>query len=252
MLSGNTKKKEKIDQIPLNVYLSRGGVCSRRAAVEIIKTGDVTVNGKVVKEPGFKVLPDDVVKYKEEIIDLEQKVYILLNKPRGYVTTASDEYGRKTVLDLVAYSAQERLYPVGRLDRDTTGLLVITNDGYLSQKLAHPKNKVTKRYYVTLDRPVALEDIERLKKGVFLEDGKSKFDKITVIKSKLRKHIIVEIHGGKNRIIKRMFKHFGYKVVGLDRFEYAGLKKGSLAIGRWRYLEDHELQSLQNYGKSKL
>lgn len=237
---------------PLNAFLARGGLCSRRAAIEIIKSGQVYVNGEVVTEPGYRVQQHDKVKYQDKIYRPEKHVYVLLNKPKGYVTTTADEMERKTVLDLIKGKGlgKERLYPVGRLDRDTTGLLLITNDGYLSQKLAHPKNNVTKKYYVALDKPLHIDDTNKLKKGIYLEDGKSWFDKILLTGDKGGKNLIVEIHGGKNRIIKRMFKHLGYKVVLLDRIEFAGLTKQKLEKGKWRFLTDAEVEDLKNLKKT--
>ena len=237
-------KKEK-EIIPLNAYLSKAGIDSRRATIELIKKGYVTVNDEVITDPAFKVLPHDVVKYKDRIVKEEEKVYLLLNKSKGYVTTVSDERGRKTVMDLIGAAGNERLFPIGRLDRDTTGLLVITNDGDLAQKLAHPRNKVLKKYYVALDRPLIYEDMQKLKHGVSLEDGKSYFDKIYFLKGKKHNYVIVEIHSGKKRVIKRMFAHIGYKVIGLDRISFADLTKKGLAVGRWRYLTDSEIQELK-------
>jgi len=234
------------EEIVLNAYLARAGICSRRAAVDLIKHGQITVNYVVMYDPGFKVMPNDVIRYKDKIVKEETKIYLLLNKPKGCVTTVSDEKGRKTVMDLVQPAGKERLFPVGRLDRDTTGLLVITNDGYLSQKLGHPKNKVSKRYYAVLDQLFQVEDVAKLKSGVYLEDGKAWVDKINFVAGKKRNHVMVEIHGGKKRIIKRMFDHLGYKVIGLDRINYAGLVKRGLPIGRWRLLTEAEIEMLKS------
>lgn len=232
--------------IALNSFIAKAGICSRRAAVELIKKGHITVNHYIIDEPGFKVLPKDTVRYKDRPVKEQKKVYILLNKPKGYVTTVEDERGRKTVMDLVKKASKERIFPVGRLDRDTTGLLILTNDGDLSQKMAHPKNKVTKIYYVVLDKLVQHEDLLKLKQGVYLEDGKAYADRVNFPKGKPRNHVIIEIHGGKNRIIKRMFSHLGYKVVGLDRIAYGGLTKKGSIVGHWRPLTDEEVQDLYN------
>lgn len=240
--------KEK-NEIPLNAYLARSGLGSRRAVVEHIKKGLVTVNDEVVKEPGHKIQPGDVVRYRDKIFREEKKVYILLNKPKGYVTTAADERGRKTVIDIVAKASKERLYPIGRLDRDTTGLIIITNDGYLSQKLAHPRNKVPKTYYVILDRIFTAEDMQALRHGLSLEDGKAFVDKAVYPKGRPRNHVVVEIHSGKNRIIKRMFHRLGYKVVGLDRTNFATLTKKNLPVGHWRMLTLEEVYDLVNFEK---
>lgn len=236
---------------PLNAFLARAGLCSRRAAIELIKRGQVYVNGEIVTEPGYRVQQHDKVKYLDKIYRPEKHVYILLNKPKGYVTTTADEMERKTVLDLIKGKGlgKERLYPVGRLDRDTTGVLLITNDGYLSQRLAHPKNNITKKYYVVLDKPLHIDDTNKLKKGVYLEDGKSWFDKVTLTGDKAGKMVIVDIHGGKNRIIKRMFKHLGYKVVALDRIEFAMINKKKLEVGKWRHLTDAEVEELKMFKK---
>ncbi len=236
--------KKNLEPIPLNAYLARAGVASRRATVEIIKKGQVTVNDELITEPGFKVLPTDVVKYKDRIIKEEKKVYILLNKPKGYITTVSDERGRKTVMELVQSATRERLFPIGRLDRDTTGLIVITNDGNFAQKLAHPSKKVPKKYYVVVDRPLQGEDLQKLKNGVVLEDGRAKVDKIYFLQDKKRNIVMVEIHGGKKRVVKRMFTAIGYKVIGLDRVGFATLTKKGLKVGQWRYLTDEEIKEL--------
>lgn len=243
------EKTDKIDQTPLNAFLSRAGIGSRRAVIDLIDKGHVTVNGEIIKEPGYKVKIDDVVKFKDKIIREEKKIYILLNKPAGYVTTVSDERGRKTVMELIKPAPKERLYPVGRLDRDTTGLLVITNDGYLSQQLAHPKNKVTKTYYVVLNKDLQFADMQKIRAGLFLDDGRATVDKIYHPRGKDRNHVMVDIHGGKNRIIKRIFAHVGYRVTGLDRINFAGLTKRGLLVGRWRFLTDQEIEKLENFSK---
>lgn len=238
--------KNKKQSNVLNAFLSRAGISSRRGAVELIKRGLVTVNNEVIFEPGYKVKASDIVRFKDKEIKPEKKVYILLNKPKGFVTTLSDELQRHTVLDLVKSATHERIFPVGRLDRDTTGLILLTNDGDLSQKLAHPKHKISKRYYVVLDRPIQLEDMQQLKKGIILEDGRVSVDRIYHPEGKGKTHVIVEIHMGKKRIIKRMFSHLNYKVINLDRFYYAGLTKRGLPVGRWRLLTQDEIENLKN------
>ena len=247
-------KMKKINDVavPLNKFLAHAGICSRRNAVQYIKEGLVQVNNNVVTEPGYKVLPSDKVKFKDKQIKGERKVYLLLNKPRSYITTLSDEKGRSTVIDLLHGKFKERLYPVGRLDRLTTGIIVITNDGKLSQKLCHPRFEVKKVYSVVLDQPIAYEDIEKIRSGLMLTDGPIKVDKINYILGKSRKHVKVQLHSGKNRIVRRIFKKCGYNVVRLDRVNYAGLTKKGVALGRWRELTKQEVMALKKYGEVKL
>lgn len=230
----------------LNKYLAIAGVASRRETVELIKEGHVTVNDELVTDPSYKVKSGDKVKYKDKIVKPEQKVYLLLNKPKGYITTVSDERGRRTVIDLVSDAGKYRLYPVGRLDRDTTGLLVITNDGDLAQKLSHPKYEVPKRYYAVLDKDLEVADFQKIKKGLHLPDGKIKVDKIFYVPNKPKNHVNVELHSGKNRIVKRIFLHVGYKVTKLDRTMYANLAKKDLPVGKWRHLTKEEIESLKS------
>jgi len=233
----------------LSKYLALSGVCSRRKAAELIKEGAINVNGSMQTNPAYEVQQNDVVTYGDKVITVEKKVYILLNKPKGYVTTASDEFGRKMVMDLVNDANAERLYPVGRLDKDTTGLLIITNDGDLAQSLAHPSYEVSKRYNVTLDKNITKEDMQRCLEGVELEDGIASVDVITYGKSGDRNKVTVELHSGKNRIIRRLFEALGYTVVALDRVSYAGLTLKGLACGAWRYLTDQEIAMLTHYRK---
>ena len=229
----------------LNAYVSHAGVCSRRKAVELIKEGAVTVNGHVVLEPAYDVKATDKIAVQGKLIKAEQKIYIMLNKPKGYVTTASDELGRHTVLDLVADTVKERLYPVGRLDRDTTGLLLLTNDGDLAHKLAHPRYEIAKSYQVTLDKGLTEDAVARIKRGVYLEDGKAQVDELSFCSPKTRIAFRVVLHSGKKRIIRRLFFALGYTVEALERVVYAGIPLKGLAKGQWRYLTKPEIEHLQ-------
>ncbi len=232
----------------LNRYISNSGVCSRREADTLIAKGEISVNGKVVKELGFKVRPTDEVKFRGKVLRKEKPVYVLLNKPKDFITTTSDPNGRKTVMDLVAKATTERIYPVGRLDRNTTGLLLFTNDGDMAKKLSHPSYEVQKIYRVTLDKPFNEEDIEKLKAGLELEDGISKVDGASIL-SDDGFSVGVELHIGKNRIVRRMFAHLGYEVVRLDRTVYAGLTKETLGRGNWRLLNEREIIRLRFFNK---
>lgn len=226
----------------LNRYLALCGVTSRRGAVALIAQKKVTVNGTVITTPGYRVTQDDVVRYRGKILRPEVKVYVVLNKPSGYVTTRSDEAGRQTVLDLVGTTAKtHRLYPVGRLDLTTTGVLLLTNDGDLAQKLAHPSKKVAKIYVVTLDRPFHAEDSERLLKGIRLDDGVALVDRI---EQKAQAVVEVAIHSGRNRIVRRLFEYLGYRIKSLDRVAFAGLTVRGLPKGAWRRLTSSELRKL--------
>lgn len=229
----------------LNKYLAYAGIASRRKAVQLIKTGHVSVNGSVVNDPGFRVVDKAVVSIDGKVIKHERKLYILLNKPKGYVTTVSDELGRHTVMDLVRPSIKERLYPVGRLDKDTTGLLILTNDGKLAQMFAHPRYEVEKKYAVVLDRPLAVEDGAQIYKGIQLGDGIVKVDRLEFVRYKPRNNLIVTLHSGKNRVIRRLFQALGYGVLKLDRFKYAGLTKQGLRLGSWRFLKEKEVAYLR-------
>jgi len=237
--------------IPLNKYLSNAGICSRRKAVEYIKKGLVTVNGIIIKEPGYKVILKDKVAFKNRIIKGEQKLYMLINKPKDYITTTVDPKGRRTVIDLIRGNVNARIYPVGRLDRMTTGVLLLTNDGDLAQKLAHPKYEVKKIYSVRLDRPLKSDDLTAVYKGIVLKDGLIKADKINYIAGKNKNHIRIQIHSGKNRVVRRIFEHLGYKVLKLDRINYAGLTKRGLPIGRWRSLTATEVTQLKAQGETE-
>ena len=226
-------------------YLAVCGVCSRRKAVEVVKSGEVLVNDKVVKDVTYFVLPKDEVKYNDQIVKPEKHKYILLNKPKDFITTVSDEKGRKSVLDLVKLKSQERIYPVGRLDRGTTGLLLLTNDGQLAQKLSHPRYIVSKQYNVILDRPFAQKDFTILLSGIKLRDGFIKPDVLRYSSSISKKRVAIKLHSGKNRIVRRMFEHFGYKIRKLDRSMYAGLTKKGLQPGKWRFLSKEEVDKLK-------
>ena len=233
------------DEVRLNKYLSNAGVCSRREADVLIKTGVVSVNGQIVTEMGFKVKPGDNVKYDGESINAEKKRYVLLNKPKGFITTMDDPMGRKTVMSLVKKACRERVYPVGRLDRDTTGLLLFTNDGDLAKKLTHPKHKASKMYHVELNKKVVPGDLQKLLNGVELEDGTSRFDKAEFASEEDAKQVGVELHSGKNRIVRRTFEALGYKVIKLDRVMFAGLTKKDLPRGTYRHLGEKEVAFLR-------
>ena len=233
------------EPIRLNKFLANAGVCSRREADEFIQAGVVTVNGEVVTELGTKVLRTDVVKFHDDPVLLEKKVYVLLNKPKDYVTTSDDPQQRKTVMDLVKNACPERIYPVGRLDRNTTGVLLLTNDGDLASKLTHPKFLKKKIYHVYLDRNVTAHDMQEIAEGITLDDGEIKADAIEYADPVDKKQVGIEIHSGKNRIVRRIFESFGYKVLKLDRVQFAGLTKKNLRRGDWRYLTEEEVDRLR-------
>jgi 23S rRNA pseudouridine2605 synthase len=233
------------DQVRLNKYLSNAGICSRREADVLIQTGVVSVNGKIITELGFKIAPEDVIQYDGETINAETKRYVLLNKPKGFITTMDDPRGRKTVMTLVKKACRERIYPVGRLDRETTGLLLFTNDGDMAKKLTHPRYQAKKIYHVELNKPVSKEDMERLLRGVDLEDGKASVDDISYIENGNSTEVGVEIHSGKNRIVRRLFEGLGYVVVKLDRVQFAGLTKKDLPRGFYRHLTEQEISFLK-------
>ncbi|MFN5983886.1 MAG: pseudouridine synthase [Fluviicola sp.] len=234
------------DEIRLNKYLSNAGVCSRREADVLIQTGVVTINGVVVNELGYKVKKGDKVQYDGETINAETKRYVLLNKPKGFITTMDDPLGRKTVMRLVVNACKERVYPVGRLDRETTGLLLFTNDGDMAKKLTHPKYEAKKIYQVETDKPVTKEHLDTLMSGVDLEDGRIKCDHAEYVKdSESSREIGVEIHSGKNRIVRRMFEALGYVVVKLDRVQFASLTKKDLPRGFYRHLTEQEVAYLK-------
>ena len=231
--------------IRLNRYLSNAGVCSRRDADTFIKVGMVKVNDEVVTELGTKVMRSDVIKFKNRVVQLEDKIYVLLNKPKDYVTTSDDPQNRKTVLDLVRGACSERIYPVGRLDRNTTGVLLMTNDGELASRLTHPKYLKKKIYHVFLNKEVTEEDMESIRNGITLEDGEIKADAIEYAKEDEKNQVGIEIHSGKNRIVRRIFESLGYHVTKLDRVYFAGLTKKNLRRGQWRYLTEEEVSMLK-------
>lgn len=233
----------------INKYIAHSGICSRRKADEAVLKGLVTVNGDFMTDVTYRVQEGDVVAFQDKVIKPEEHVYIIINKPKGVVTTVEDERDRKTVVDLVKLPKPARLYPVGRLDRMTTGLLLLTNDGEFAQKLAHPSYGVEKKYYVTLKCPLALSHFIELKNGIRLVDGFTKPDKIVFVEGSKRTHLIVELHSGKNRIIRRMFAHFQARVETLDRFSYANISKKGLKPGAWRHLTPDEVQALKKNAK---
>ena len=242
-------KEEHVDPdepIRLNKYLANAGVCSRREADEFITSGAVSVNGTVVTELGTKVKRSDEVRFHDEPVTIEKKVYILLNKPKDYVTTSDDPQQRKTVMDLVKDACPERIYPVGRLDRNTTGVLLLTNDGELASKLTHPKFLKKKVYHVFLDKNVSTEDLQKIADGIELEDGEVHADAIEYADERDHSQVGIEIHSGRNRIVRRIFEHLGYRVVKLDRVQFAGLTKKNLRRGDWRFLTEKEVETLRS------
>ena len=239
------------EQLPLNKYIAHGGICSRRDAADLIRAGKVTVNGKPVNEPGTKVLPTDLVKVNGKKITISKNfVYILLNKPKDYLTTMDDPQGRRTVIDLIRAATTERVYPVGRLDRNTSGVLLLTNDGDLAQKLAHPSHEIKKVYHVTLDKALTKGDFDKIVGGVTLEDGPAHVDVLAYADAKDRSQVGLEIHSGRNRIVRRIFEHLGYDVRGLDRVMYAGLTKKNVQRGMWRLLSEKEIRILKYLNSS--
>ena len=231
-------------EIRLNRFVAQSGLCSRREADDFITAGLVSVNGVIVTELGTKVWPTDVVKFNDERLQGEKNVYLVLNKPKGYVTTLEDDHADKTVMELVQNACKERIYPVGRLDKNSLGLLLFTNDGDITRQLTHPSLRKKKIYEVTLDKALTRADFEQLAEGITLEDGDIFFDEISYIKDD-KKSVGVEIHSGRNRIVRRMFEHLGYKVTKLDRVYYAGLTKKNLKRGAWRFLTSDEVARLK-------
>jgi 23S rRNA pseudouridine2605 synthase len=240
------------DLMPLNKFIAHCGVCSRRDAADMVKLGKVKVNGQVITEPGHKVSgKDDIRVAGKKVLLAKNLVYILLNKPKDFITTTDDPQGRKTVLDLIKRATNERVYPVGRLDRNTSGVLLLTNDGELSQKLTHPSNEIKKIYAVTLDKPLDKKDFDQILKGVTLEDGPAAVDKLAFTDTKDKTQIGVELHSGRNRIVRRIFEGLGYDVKQLDRVMFAGLTKKNVERGKWRYLNEREVRELKYFGKGK-
>ena len=233
-------------EMPLNKFIAHCGVGSRRDAVPLIKEGKITVNGNVVTEPGFKVTDKDVVMFNgKKLFVTKNMVYILLNKPKDYITTTDDPQGRKTVLQLIKHATSERIYPIGRLDRNTSGVLLFTNDGELTQRLTHPSYNVKKVYEVKLDKPVTKAHFDKIVNGITLEDGEIHADALAYADANDKSIIGIEIHSGRNRIVRRIFEHFGYDVKALDRVMYAGLTKKNVERGKWRYLSEKEIRLLK-------
>ena len=233
------------EPVRLNKFLANAGICSRREADDFIQAGVVTVNGEVVTELGTKVLRTDQVSFHDQPVVLEKKVYVLLNKPKDYVTTSDDPQQRKTVMDLVKGACPERIYPVGRLDRNTTGVLLLTNDGDMASKLTHPKFLKKKIYHVYLDKNITAHDLQQIRDGITLEDGEIKADEVEYADAVDKKQVGIEIHSGKNRIVRRIFESLGYRVTKLDRVLFAGLTKKNLRRGDWRYLTEEEVDRLR-------
>lgn len=241
-------KKPPVDDgtIRLNKYIANAGICSRREADEFIKSGLAEVNGKVVTEMGYKVQQGDEVKFDGKRISAEKNVYVLLNKPKGFITTTKDEKDRKTVMDLVANATTARIFPVGRLDRATTGLLLFTNDGYLTKKLTHPSHSVKKVYHVKLNKKLTQADLEEIRKGVrLIPEGIAQVDNISYVEGKTKHEVGIEIHIGWNRVVRRIFEKLGYEVEALDRVSFGGLTKKNLKRGDWRKLTEKEVSFLK-------
>ncbi len=237
-------------EMPLNKYIAHAGVCARREAAEMVKKGLVKVNGQLITEPGHKVTAKDEIRVNGKKVFLAKNlVYILLNKPKDYITTTDDPQQRKTVLDLIHRATKERVYPVGRLDRNTSGLLLFTNDGELAQKLSHPSNEIKKVYHATLNKPLDKKDFDQILKGITLEDGPASVDVLAYADAKDKTQIGLEIHSGKNRIVRRIFEHLGYDVRNLDRVMFAGLTKKNIDRGKWRFLTEKEVRDLKYFGK---
>lgn len=241
-----TRPAKTDDKIRLNKYIATSGVSSRREADELIKMGLISVNGKVVTELGFKVNPGDVVRYESRVLRAEKPVYILLNKPKGYITTTDDPQERKTVMQLIGPKVRERIYPVGRLDRNTTGLLLLTNDGDLADRLMHPSFDVKKIYKVELDKPLTRADYQKIVEGVQLEEGRAVVDDLAIVSDDNRT-VGIELHIGWNRVVRRIFEALGYEVLKLDRTTYAGLTKKDLKRGQWRFLTREEIIRLKHF-----
>jgi 23S rRNA pseudouridine2605 synthase len=247
---GNKRRASEEDfgneELRLNRYIANAGICSRREADSLIAAGEIRVNGEVITEMGYKVQPTDTVQYGKTNLNREKLVYVLLNKPKDFITTTDDPEGRKTVMDLVAKSSKERIFPVGRLDRNTTGLLLFTNDGEVAQKLTHPSHRNKKIYQAELDKPLTAEHLREISEGIELEDGKAEVDDVAVVAG--NPHFVgIELHIGRNRIVRRIFEHLGYDVVALDRVQYAGITKKDLPRGKWRFLTEQEVIRLKYF-----
>ena len=242
----NKKKPQKPSEgIRLNKFIAHAGICSRREADMHIKIGSVKVNNKVMTEMGYKVKPTDEVQFDGQRLQAEKPTYVLLNKPKGFITTTRDEKGRKTVMDLVANATKARIVPVGRLDRPTTGLLLFTNDGDLAKKLTHPSTGVKKLYHVVLDKNVSGQHLQSIKAGIKLDDGSIKTDEVSYVQGASKREVGIALHSGRNRIVRRIFESLGYEVITLDRVLFAGLTKKDLPRGHWRHLSQTEVQQLK-------
>ena len=245
--SGDKKTKpvpSNPDLIRLNRYVANAGVCSRREADIYIEAGNVTVNGKTITEMGHKVKLTDIVKFDGRLLNPQKKEYVLLNKPKNFITTTSDERGRRTVMELISKASKSRLVPVGRLDKNTTGLLLFTNDGDLAKKLTHPRHGIRKIYHVELNKNLTMEDLKKIQAGITLDDGPIKVDEVSYINNSPKREVGIEIHSGRNRIVRRIFEHLGYDVKKLDRVIFAGLTKKDLPRGHWRHLTKQEVINL--------
>jgi 23S rRNA pseudouridine2605 synthase len=243
-------KPGKVQSIRLNKYIANAGVCSRREADQLILSGKISVNGKKITELGYQVKSGDRVKYGNKLLKREKFIYVLLNKPKDHISTSRDPQKRNTVIDLVNKQIEERIYPVGRLDRNTTGLILLTNDGELTKSLSHPSYNIRKIYEVHLNRPLSEADFYSVRKGIILEDGPIKVDDIAIT-GEDRKKIGIELHSGRNRIVRRIFESLGYKPTGLDRVMYAFLTKKNLPRGKWRFLKEFEVTRLKRLGHGK-
>lgn len=233
------------DSTRLNKYISNCGICSRREADQLISSGKIKVNGVVITELGYKIDRNAEVTYNDKLIKPQNYVYILLNKPSGYITTTDDPENRKTVMDLISKATNERVYPVGRLDRNTSGLLLLTNDGDMTNSLTHPSKKITKIYAASLDKPLAKNDFQKIIDGIELEDGIVEVDEVAYTDANDKSQVGIQIHSGKNRVIRRLFQHIGYEVVKLDRVVFGLLTKKDLPRGKWRYLTTLEVNKLK-------
>ena len=229
----------------LNQYIAKSGITSRRKADLLITSGKIKINGVVIQELGTKVSSNDTVEYAGKKIKIEEYKYLVLNKPKDYITTLKDEKNRRTVMDLVAQSCNERLFPIGRLDKNTTGVLLFSNDGDLSQKLIHPKNKINKVYHVFLHKKIKASDYSTIQKGFSLEDGQIMVDDIHIVNNSQKKELLVTLHSGRNRIVRRIFEFFGYKVLKLDRIMFSGISKKKISRGKWRFLTNKEIGFLK-------
>ncbi|UMB62059.1 rRNA pseudouridine synthase [Lutibacter sp. A80] len=243
--SKQTTSNAEVDGIRLNKYIANSGVCSRREADVFIAAGSAMVNGKVITEMGYKVKLSDEVRFDGSLISPEKKRYVLLNKPKNFITTMEDDRGRKTVMELVGNASKERIYPVGRLDRNTTGLLLFTNDGELAKKLTHPKHNIQKIYHASLDKKLTNADLNKIAEGFILDEKRVIVDEVSYILNQPKSEVGVKIHSGRNRIVRRIFEHFNYKVVKLDRVIFAGLTKKDLPRGHWRHLTEMEVNNLK-------